>query len=152
MNLSIRKKDKAPLIIFGLITLVIVLAAIFVMSKKILIASGVLYYVLSNFIIAYRKWLRRDNIIISFVSLFFCWLFTWLFLKGIIGYGFMKWLLIFNFGLYILNAILIIVAFLTRKKRMIPHYISLVWFIITTIIISYILYIYVFSLIFMLSF
>lgn len=152
MDTKIRKKDRLPLIVFALLTILMIVISISLKSKKILIVSAVIYYVLSNVIIAYRKWIRPDNIIINFIVLFFCWLFTWLFLKNIIGYGFMKWLLIFNYVLYILNTVFIIYGFIKRKRRNIVHYISLIWFLLTTIVISYILYIYVFNFIFMLSF
>lgn len=152
MDTKIRKKDRLPLIVFALLTILMIVISISLKSKKILIVSAVIYYVVSNVIIAYRKWIRPDNIIINFIVLFFCWLFTWLFLKNIIGYGFMKWLLIFNYVLYILNTVFIIYGFIKRKRRNIVHYISLIWFLLTTIVISYILYIYVFNFIFMLSF
>lgn len=152
MEIKIRKKDRVPFIIFVVFTLLFILSAILFKSKKVFLGVTIAYLVISNIIIAKNKWLRPENIILNFAILFFCWLFTWLFLKNIIGYVFMKWLLIFNYVLYILNAILVIYSFIKRKRRMLVHYVSLIWFIITTMLVSYLIYIYVFSFIFMLSF
>ena len=147
-----KKRDYAPLITLAVLTVIMFLVAVLVKSKKILIFSGLIYFVACNVIIAYRRWIRPIHIVISFASLFLAWFFTWTFLKGIIGYGLMKILLIFNCGLYWLNAFLTLIDFIIRKKRRLPQYISMGWFLLTTIIISYILYVYVFNFISMLSF
>lgn len=147
-----KKRDYAPLITLAVLTVIMFLVAVLVKSKKILIFSGLIYFVACNVIIAYRRWIRPIHIVISFASLFLVWFFTWIFLKGIIGYGLMKILLIFNCGLYWLNAFLTLIDFIIRKKRRLPQYISMGWFLLTTIIISYILYVYVFNFISMLSF
>nr|WP_075573426.1 hypothetical protein [Ezakiella massiliensis] len=147
-----KKRDYAPMIALAGLTVIMFLVAILVKSKKILILTGVVYFVACNVIIAYKRWIRPIHIVISFVSLLLAWFFTWIFLKGIIGYDLMKILLIFNCGLYWLNALLTVVDFIIRKKRRLPQYISMAWFLLTTIIISYILYVYVFNFISMLSF
>lgn len=147
-----KKRDYAPLIALAVLTVIMFLVAILVKSKKILILTGVVYFVACNVIIAYKRWIRPIHIVISVVSLLLAWFFTWIFLKGIIGYDLMKILLIFNCGLYWLNALLTVVDFIIRKKRRLPQYISMAWFLLTTIIISYILYVYVFNFISMLSF
>ena len=147
-----KKRDYAPLIALAVLTAIMFLVSILVKIKKILIFTGVIYFVACNVIIAYKRWIRPIHIVISFVSLLLAWFFTWIFLKGVIGYGLMKILLIFNCGLYWLNALLTVVDFIIRKKRRLPQYISMDWFLLTTIIISYILYVYVFNFISMLSF
>lgn len=147
-----KKRDYAPMIALAVLTVIMFLVSVLVKSKKILILTGVIYFVVCNVIIVYKRWIRSIHIVISFVSLFLAWFFTWIFLKGVIGYGLMKILLIFNCGLYWLNALLTVVDFLIRKKRRLPQYISMAWFLLTTIIISYILYVYVFNFISMLSF
>lgn len=147
-----KKRDLTPMIALAGLTVIMFLVAILVKSKKILILTGVVYFVACNVIISYKRWIRPIHIVISFVSLLLAWFFTWIFLKGIIGYDLMKILLIFNCGLYWLNALLTVVDFIIRKKRRLPQYISMAWFLLTTIIISYILYVYVFNFISMLSF
>ena len=147
-----KKKDFVPMIAMLASTLIMILLAVFVKSKKILIFTGVLYFIICNCLIIYRKWIRRIHIYLSLISLFLVWFFTWIFLKDIIGYGLMKILLIFNWGLYLLNAFLTVLDFIIKKRRTRAQYISMAWFILMTIIISYILYVYVFGFIAMLSF
>ncbi|MDY3947396.1 MAG: hypothetical protein SOZ40_05385 [Ezakiella sp.] len=149
-----RQKDYVPAaVVGGLSLLYIILAIIYKENIKVFLLLAGAYLFLMHIALAATKWVRHTNVIISLGIIVLFALLTWMFLKtDILSYGLIKVLFIILFLLFIANAILAVISMFLRKKRRPVHYIGIVIFLLMTAIVAYILYIYVFGLMSLISF
>ncbi|MDD7761103.1 MAG: hypothetical protein PT956_00385 [Firmicutes bacterium] len=149
-----RQKDYVPAaVVGGLSLLYIILAIIHKENIKVFLLLAGAYLFLMHIALAATKWVRHTNVIISLGIIVLFALLTWMFLKtDILSYGLIKVLFIILFLLFIANAILAVISMFLRKKRRPVHYIGIVIFLLMTAIVAYILYIYVFGLMSLISF
>ena len=149
-----RQKDYVPAaVVGGLSLLYIILAIIHKENIKVFLLLAGAYLFLMHIALAATKWVRHTNVIISLGIIVLFALLTWMFLKtDILSYGLIKVLFIILFLLFIANAILAVISMFLRKNRRPVHYIGIVIFLLMTAIVAYILFIYVFGLMSLISF